>query len=402
MTKERIVNVCDRVIEACFYVLLVVITFSTSLVEIASSLLILSWVLKTVLIGDLKWVKPVPVKILFLLWIWVILSCINSEYWSESFRGIFKVLEYTFLFIIAATTVWKKDAIDRFLKVVVIGALFICANGFFQYFTGEGLIRHRTLIPLDYLHRISSSFVHPNDFGVYLLVVTSIFVSFILSESVRLRTRILFAFPFIISSLSLFMTRSRGAWLSFCAAFLVLGALRSKRIAATFLALLLVIFIMMPYTVQEHIFDLTNMKNGTTWERLMLWKGTINMIKVHPVLGFGVNTYSRNFPKYKPGEYPDVRYSHNCYLHMASEIGIIGALIFLVFLVTVFIYSARGILVMPPGRKKTLGIGLYAALAGFALNAMVDTHFYSVNLAVYFHILFGFCYSLTCRPEEEN
>ena len=134
----------------------------------------------------------------------------------------------------------------------------------------------------------------------------------------------------------------------------------------------------------------------------MLWKGTINMIKVHPVLGFGVNTYSRNFPKYKPGEYPDVRYSHNCYLHMASEIGIIGALIFLIFLITVFTYSMKGIYALPPGRQKALGIGLVAGLVGFAVNSMVDTHFYSVNLAVYFHLLLGFCYALTCHVKEEK
>ena len=133
----------------------------------------------------------------------------------------------------------------------------------------------------------------------------------------------------------------------------------------------------------------------------MLWKGTINMIKEHPVLGFGINTYSRNFPAYKPSEYPDVRYSHNCYLHMASEIGIPGAILFLVFLMTVLIFCLKGILSMPPGERRSLAAGTLAGLVGFSMNSMVDTHMYSVNLAVFFHLLLGFCFALSCHAQEK-
>ncbi|MBF0215734.1 MAG: O-antigen ligase family protein, partial [Candidatus Omnitrophica bacterium] len=138
------------------------------------------------------------------------------------------------------------------------------------------------------------------------------------------------------------------------------------------------------------------------WERLMLWKGTINMIKVHPILGFGVNTYSRNFPLYKPPEYPDVRYSHNCYLHMASEIGIVGALLFIVLLITVLILCMKYMARIRPGYRKNLEAGLFAALSGFAINCIVDTHLYSVNLAVFFYMLLGYCYGLSYRNVEER
>ncbi|MFH1412003.1 MAG: O-antigen ligase family protein [Candidatus Omnitrophota bacterium] len=402
MIKQRIITVCDRVIETCFLALIAAVTFSTSLVEIASSLLIISWITKKVIEKDLSWLKLGPIRITLVLWAWVILSCFNSEYPSESFRGIFKVLEYSLVFIAVATTAWKKGFIKRFIYVLTGTTIVISANGFFQYFTGEGLIRHRTLITLDYMRRTSSSFIHPNDFGVYLLVVCAIFLSFVISEREKIRSKMLFFIPMIISLLSLFFTKSRGAWLSFCAAFLVTGALRSKRMVAFFLALLLSVFVLLPYTAQERIFSLTDTKSGTTWERLMLWKGTINMIKEHPILGFGVNTYSRNFPKYKPGEYPDVRYSHNCYLHMASEIGIPGALIFLVFLISTLICVIKGVSSMPPGRAKILSLGIFTGLVGFSINAMVDTHFYSVNLAVFFHLFLGFCYALACNEEKKH
>jgi len=294
-----------------------------------------------------------------------------------------------------------KKSVKKFFYVIAASSIVICLNGFVQYFSGTGVIRQRELVAGDYLRRISSSFVHPNDYGVYLLVVAVISVSYVLSRGSKIREKAAAGVAAVLSIVSLYLTKSRGAWLSFTGAFLVFGAIKSKKILAAFLAILLVIFMMIPYAAQERIFSLTDIESGTTWERLMLWKGTISMIMVHPVLGFGINTYSRNFPKYKPAEYPDVRYTHNSYLHMASEVGIVGALLFLMFLVTVLLSSLKNLLALTPGRRKDLTAGLFAGLVGFSMCSVVDTHLYSVNLAVFFHILLGFCYALSCYSDEE-
>ncbi len=419
MVKRKIINICDKVIEGCFYALLVVVTFSTSLVEIFASLMIVAWFTKKIAEGNWKsadsvlvriiriirvfWrsVDSVPVRIILVFFLWSVLSCVNSDYFRESFRGIFKVLEYALIFVIVSTEMRKEVMVKRSIYVIIAAVLITCTNGMVQYFTGEGLIRHRQLIHMDYLRRISSSFIHPNDFGVYLLVVTIIFLSFILSKDNRFRAKAGLLVPFVLSITSLFLTRSRGAWISFAGAFLVLGALKAKKMLAISLALLLIVFIMLPYTVQESIFSMTDIKSGTTWERLMLWKGTIDMVKEHPILGFGINTYSRNFPKYKPPEYPDYRYTHNSYLHMASEVGIVGMLIFLFFLLAVLVYSLKGIYLMTGGTRKNLAGGLFAGLVGFSICCIVDTHLYSVNLAVFFHLLLGFCFALTHHARND-
>ncbi|MGB3056584.1 MAG: O-antigen ligase family protein [Candidatus Omnitrophota bacterium] len=398
MSGQKLIRICDKVIEFSFYALLVAVTFSTSIVEIAASLMILAWAVRMAVVRDLKSLKAAPVLVLGAFFAWTLLSCLNSEYFKESFRGVFKIAEYSLVFIIVATSFWEDRKVKRAIFAVTAITVIVCVSGIFQYFTGFDFIRHRLLIHQDYMRRISSSFVHPNDFGGYLLLVSIMFISFILSGERKLTKRLaIFLPPLVLSLGSLFLTKSRGAWISFSAAFLVLGALRSKKMVAVFLAILLVVFIMLPYTAQQRIFALVDLKGGTTWERVMLWKGTINMIKEHPVLGFGTNTYSRNFPKYKPADYPDYRYTHNSYLHMASEVGIVGAFLFLVFLVMVFVHSLSGIHALPGGMRKALSLGLFAGLVGFSLNCMVDTHLYSVNLAVLFYLLLGFCFSLSTR-----
>ena len=400
MNKEKLIYICDNTVKWCFYALIVVVTFSISLVEIASTLMLAAWLVRVLASRDFKSLNTLPIKLLFLYFLWTILSCVNSDYAKESFRGIFKVAEYSLIFVAMATTVWKKSDIKRFISFLAAGTIMVCTNGFIQRITGVGIIRHRTLTHMDHLRRISSSFVHPNDFGGYLATISIIFIALVLVSNIRLRSRIGAAALGILSLSSLFFTRSRAAWLSFAAAFLVLGALRTKKMVAIFLVLLLLVFIMLPYTVQKEVVALADFKSGTTWERVMLWKGTINMIEVHPLLGFGINTYSRNFPKYKPPEYPDVRYAHNSYLQMASEIGIVGALLFIGFIITVLICSFKEISEMNVGLRKGFATGLFAGLVGFSMNCIVDTHLYSVTLAVFFHVLLGFCFALSCHAQE--
>ena len=208
--------------------------------------------------------------------------------------------------------------------------------------------------------------------------------------------------PFLaVSVLALFLTKSRGAWLSFVAALMALGALKSRKVILIFIALLAALGLFAPQSMRARVSDVFDMTSGTTWERMQLWKGTVEMIKVHPVLGFGVNTYSRNFPKYLPEGYTDARYAHNCYLHMAAETGVPGVLIFLGFLLSVFARAARGISVMRPGARKDLATGLFAGTLGFAFNSMVDTHLYSITLAMFFYALLGYCLALTGHEKTE-
>ena len=399
MFKQTMLKICDIAIEGSFYVLIVAAAFSNSFVEIAATVMIVAWFIKRAFDRDFSSLPILPTVLVLLFWLWGGLSCFNSGYFKESFRGMFKIFEEGFLFIVAASELKKEACVKRFLRVLGAGAVFISANGFYQYFAGTDLLRHRMLQPDEAMRRISSSFVHPNDFGVYLLVVCIVLISVLASRASGFRSKAASFGALLVSGLALFMTRSRGAFLSFAAALVALGATKSRKVVLLFIGLLVAGLVVMPASQRERIMSVTDIGKGTTWERLELWEGTINMIKVHPVLGFGINTYSRNFPDYKPADYPDVRYSHNCYLHMASEIGIPGAVIFLVFLASVFVAGLRRAARMPSSLRKDAACGLIAALIGFAINSAVDTHLYSVTLSAFFYVLLGYSVALTTHEK---
>ncbi len=403
MTKQLIIRICDKAIEWCFYAILVVAAFSNSLVEIAAWVMISSWLIKKALTRDFAGLDTWPARLMLLVWLWTVLSCFNSAYFSESFRGVFKIVKYGTLFIIAAAELRKEAYTKRMIWVLAVAAVLVCLNGLYQYFNGVDLIRHRELIAEDYLHRISSSFVHPNDFAVYLLVLVMVFISLIFSGALRASRKLPACLPLILLIVCLALTKSRGAWLSFSAAVLLYSWLKSRKLFVLVLLAFAALALVMPHSYKDRALDIFRFKDGggTTWERIKLWEGTVNMVKEHPVLGFGVNTYSRNFPNYRPENYPDVRYSHNCYLQMAAETGIAGAGIFLAFLGSVFVSSFRRISSFGSGLRKDVAAGLSAGLVGFALNSIVDTHLYSVTLATFFYTLLGYCLALTAHEKEQ-
>lgn len=398
VTREQITGFLDKAVEWCVYVLMFVITFSNSMVEIVSTILITAWVLGTIIKGDYRKLRSLPAIFLGAYFLWVILSCFNSQYPKESFRGIFKALQYALVFMAVSTQVWPEGKSRKFLYAAAGATFLVTVNGIFQYITGEDLLRHRTLIPDEYLRRISSSFIHPNDFGAYLIVVGSLFVPMLLSPKNGIKRTMLFFTVLALALVCLFLTGSRGAWMSFAAAFVVVGILKGKKTAALFMGILVLVFILMPSSSRQRIYETADLKSGTSWERVMLWRGSVDMIKEHPVLGFGVNTFSKHFLDYKPQGYIDDRYAHNCYLQTASEIGIPGALLMICFMVTALGCSLKGILSMPGGYQKNFSVGMFGGTVGFLLNSAVDTHLFSLTLAVFFNIIIGVTLSSSAGP----
>ncbi|MFA6637218.1 MAG: O-antigen ligase family protein [Candidatus Omnitrophota bacterium] len=388
--KDRILRVIDTLAEWCVYVLIFAVTFSNSIVEIVSTIMIVAWIAGIVLRKDLKKLFFPAALILGAYFVWVLLSCFNSAYPSQSLRGIFKALQYLLIFLAVATQGWTTAKMKRFVYFAAGAVVLAGANGIVQYVTGTDLIRQRTLIPEDHLRRISSSFIHPNDFGAYLVVMASLFVSMLLLKKNTLKQSGLFLIGLIVSVACLFLTGSRGAWMFFGAAFMTVGILKGRKAAAIFIMILSAVFFLMPSETRERIYETVDFESGTAWERVMIWRGSVDMIKEHPVLGFGVNTFSKHFPDYKPEGYPDDRYAHNCYLQMASEIGIVGAVFFMMFIIAALFSSLKGILRLPDGQRKGLAIGLFGGSVGFALNSAVDTHLFSLALAVFFNIILGF------------
>ncbi|MBI4341307.1 MAG: O-antigen ligase family protein, partial [Candidatus Omnitrophica bacterium] len=133
-------------------------------------------------------------------------------------------------------------------------------------------------------------------------------------------------------------------------------------------------------------------------DRWVCWVAAMRMIQDRPVLGFGLNTFMANYLDYWVGGERNPRYAHNCYLQMAAETGYIGLTAFLLLLGFLFVRIVSGWRQASPPQQVLLA-GCMAGLMAFAVQAGIDTNFYSLRQAALFWVIAGLAVGLSVRSE---
>lgn len=125
-------------------------------------------------------------------------------------------------------------------------------------------------------------------------------------------------------------------------------------------------------TTSDSLTSYSELNNNSTYERFILWRNSVRIIKEHPFTGNGISNWKIYFPKYGVGAAPYMNSGgtkfirpHNDYLFIAAESGIFGLLFYLSFFLTLFIY---GIKIIKSNvnltEKKTTAI-LLSGVAGY-------------------------------------
>ena len=394
-------NILSHVTEAALWALLFGSTFSNSFTEITIGIIIGVFVLKKMLCK--KYALPsTPINtVLYLLCGIVFITFLRSAYFSESMRGFVRIVKFAFLYL-ALIDFFQSDAkrLKRTFWALMIVACVTFLNGIFQSIYGFDLLRHRGIIREDCLRRIMASFVHPNDFGSYIIFILPLAFCFF-SSSLKRNQRAFLVINCLMGCFCLLKTSSRGAWIGFLAGILIYFFFYKKKISMIVPLAAIFLIILSPHGF-ERLKSLFTPEQNTVWERAQLWKGTWNMVKVHPFFGFGVNTFSRYFLEYKPASYPDIRYTHNSYLQMWSEIGVFGLLAFLSIIFTVLRITLRDMRKkIQKGLEGFILLGLAAGYTAFLIQSGLDTNLFSLVLTTLFWVMTAYLVSLNKFIEKE-
>ena len=122
-------------------------------------------------------------------------------------------------------------------------------------------------------------------------------------------------------------------------------------------------------------------------ERILIWQGTLDMIKANPIMGVGLGNYLEQYH----GAYalPDAKFisvnnALNTYLQLWSETGIFGLTIFLAIFGGILFWSRRR-------RGNLYGQILFFATLSLMLYAATDFIFASYSAMRVYWFLFGIC-----------
>lgn len=292
---------------------------------------------------------------------------------AASPQELYKYISGVFLLLICCSLTYE-DKNKVIFSLTAAGALISCL-AIYQYFFGfqhlnSYIIREKISNPLirDYLsqRRVFFPFISPNILGGYLAMIIPLALTF--------KNRSLLILPLFFA---LLLTRSLGALLSLSLALTLYYFLEGKFkkrnifILLVLLAAIGTIFIARTQIHKEHLQPLFS-----TIMRLNYWEGTLAVIKSHPLTGTGLGNFNLAYS----------RYSHNSYLQLWAETGILGIISFIWL---VIIILKRGLKNLRESPDKARSAALICCAFVFLIHNLIDFTFFLPEVSLIWWVILG-------------
>lgn len=192
----------------------------------------------------------------------------------------------------------------------------------------------------------------------------------------------------VLTGLALLLTFTRGVWLGWGAAVLVI--LMLKRTPWRIYALPAVIFFItfMPMDLFTRLWSTFDVKQHSNFDRIRMLEAGVEMIKDHPLLGVGPANVKEVYALYKKHDAPRSRpaHLHNNVVQLWAERGILGLSAYLLLLVLFLRECVRGWKGPPEARMwAEIGVAVTVGLtvAGLFEFNFGDTEVFYIMLDLY-------------------
>lgn len=244
--------------------------------------------------------------------------------------------------------------------------------------------------------RFNIAGMQPNDLALFFTQCLPVFLSFVLFKK-AINSRIFYLVLISICFAALMFTYSRGAYISIIVAFLVIGIFAGMKnllkLSLGIIIILLPISIIfghgniLPVSVTERFQSITK-KDESIETRQNVWKIAKDYIVQSPLFGYGFNAKSYLLPLD----------THNMFLNILLEAGVLGLIFFLLIFLTGFKLALRVFKSSEDSFDKALSLGLMGSLVAMVVGNFFGSRFNLFASNGYFVALLG----MVARLDSEN
>ncbi|MFZ5802846.1 MAG: O-antigen ligase family protein [Candidatus Omnitrophota bacterium] len=292
---------------------------------------------------------------------------------SESLSDWLRLLSVFSVYLLARILFEKASQVKSAFIAIFLSALLPVTVATIQLITGQGLVLDGDQA------RIVGTFLHPNAFASYLLILLVIGTSQWLERDHLVAPALLR--PLVAAIFVIFiLTFSRGGWLAFIVSMLFLGAIRYRRLLILLPILLLIVVVAVPSTLDRihNIFDVGYTHGRSAWDwRQDTWREILPLFYQKPLLGHGLATVEIEFGIL----------AHNDYLRLLAETGILGFLAYLLLMLNLMAVTWRDFRKTRSELARGLQIGLIAMTVGFLCREFADNTLRNTVVMIYFWLL---------------
>lgn len=342
--------------------------------------------------------------------------------------GIWKAyfFEPILVFILIINVYREKRDWQKILWALLISAASVSLMAIWQKLTGQYIFNE--FWANEETRRVVSWFGYPNAVGLFLAPLVLLFIGWFFSlphQTTLSKTfkKILIILIISASLFSIYFARSEGALIGIIAGLFIFGLLagRKQRIITLVLTGVIIGGLFFSTPTKNFIITKLTLKDLSGQIRQRQWKETLLALTGNKIItGAGLNNYQKTVSPYHqagiffnsdnlPNFDEQLRasstlrtkywqpveiylYPHNIFLNFWSELGLLGALIFMWLIFKSIFISLK--LTITYGREKHsekyLALGLMSALVTIFVHGLVDVPYFKNDLSVMFWVFLAF------------
>ncbi len=348
-------------------------------------------------------IRHSSVSWLVLAWlIWVGVTTFTSVHWPTAllgtqgrYEGLITFVTYAAVYFLALQFVDEKGRVLRLAIVLICSSAVVSIYGLLtyagvgavaEYFSNQAVFRVPNV-------RVFSSLGHPNVLAGFLIFSLTISLALALQER-RTLLRLAYWGSAGLSSLTLLLTFSRGAWIAGSMAILLLAIItwrqrvKLRRVDLAPIALFIAAFVGLAARSLSSASKVTDFaerlasifapsEDSSASARIEIWRAAVRAVKDRPLLGWGPDTFGMVSPRYETLEYQRLAGSmvadnaHNHYLQLAAGVGILGAAMFIALWVWALLKSSKTVFARDGGAGLLTG-SFWAAAIGYLVHLVFN------------------------------
>jgi O-antigen ligase len=317
-------------------------------------------------------ISPIDRSVLLLILAAVMAGAAASDRWAALFelRAVFLLpaLYYALLRSARLDDQARGQLVDGF----ILGGVAVALIGLIQYALGRNLVLAEGGLP-----RLQSVYPSPNNVGLYLGRVWPFLVAVALWGG-QGRRRTFYALALAPATLALALSFSRGALLlGLPAALLAMGWRAGGRCRWAALALVVIgVLALIPLLRVPRFASLLDLREGSAFFRLELWRSSLTLIRERPWFGVGPG----NFQAAYRTRYVLPAAWQEFYLDHWTRLGVLG----LMALVAAQVAFWRAALYQ---KSNALTLGIIGSMAALLAHGLVDNTIFFPDLALSFFLM---------------
>ncbi|MGL4109680.1 O-antigen ligase family protein [Clostridium sp. LP20] len=241
-------------------------------------------------------------------------------------------------------------------------------------------------------NRIASFLENSNNLGAFSILSIFIVVMLYLNSKNK-KMKLFYILTIILLGTSIILSQSRNALLALIVGSFIIAILYDKRFLIASIILPVILLIIPASRIR--IFQIFDLSQNSS--RFKIWNASFDMISDNPILGVGYNNFSTTYGKYVAAN-PDnlfistdylPEHPHNIFLKIQSELGIVGTIIFILFILIAITTLYKGITSSKITLIKNILIGSLVSFLAFQSMNLIDCYYGAPKVIFSMFVILG-------------